>query len=231
MDRKNLGLLVDGLDRGAHRLHRETGRDGAHQRRGAPGALKVQRQIQAEPGLQGFDHGAQPALLRADALDARVVAFDGFRGAQRPGKAGVVEQDAVFQLGLCGEKLRLFRRILIQQGDGVRQTRVPGFEAGELTAFPVDKRSLLAALQRAFGLGELHAAAQGQLLEQFLLAVADSQQPELFHLYNGHLSCSLSFPLLSPRPHPAFRPPSHAARLSDFPARRRAFRPRPLPSR
>ena len=132
MDRENFGFLVDGLDRGAHRLHGETGREGAHQHRGAPGALKIQGQIQTEPGLQGFDHRAQPALLRADALDARVIALDGFRRAQRPGKAGVVQQDAVFQLGLCGEKLRLFRRILIQQGNGVRQTRVPGLEGGQL---------------------------------------------------------------------------------------------------
>jgi V/A-type H+-transporting ATPase subunit I len=61
----------------------------------------------------------------------------------------------------------------------------------------VDECCGLAACEGVLRLRKFHTAVADELLEQLLLAVADSQQPELFHLYNGHLSCSLSFPQLS----------------------------------
>ena len=68
-----------------------------------------------------LDDAALAAFLGADALDARVVALDAFGDLERTGKAGIVQQDAVVKLRLCGEKLALLRGIMIQQVNGMRQ--------------------------------------------------------------------------------------------------------------
>ena len=44
-----------------------------------------------------------------------------FGDLERTGKAGIVQQDAVVKLRLCGEKLALLRGIMIQQVNGMRQ--------------------------------------------------------------------------------------------------------------
>ena len=231
VDGEELGLLIHSLERLAHGLQREAGGDGAHQHAGALGALKVQGQVQREPGLQRLDHRALAALLRADAPDARLIALQGLRNAQRARKTRIVQQDAALQLGLGRKQLRLFRRVAVQELHRVDEGAVLALELTELAALGADKALGLGPGELRLQLRDLHAAAAHQLLEQLLLPVADSQQPELFHFYNGHLSCSLSFPLQSQPPCPAFLPLWRAARPSGFPASLPDLRPGPWPCR
>ena len=123
-DGKELRLLVHLSDRGLRVRKLDASGHRAQQHAAALGPLEVQRQIEPEPGLQRLDHRALAALLGGDALDARVAALDRLGHLQRARQARVVQQDAVLQLGLGRQQLRLLRRVDVQQLDRVHQRGV-----------------------------------------------------------------------------------------------------------
>ena len=154
---------------------------GAEQHRAAFCALGTERQVEIEPRLERLDDAALAALLGADALDARVVALDAFGDLERTGKAGIVQQDAVVKLRLCGEKLALLRGIMIQQVNGMRQRCVPALERCDIAALPMYQRFDIRAVKLALKLGNFHAAMPDKLSQEFFLIGTDSNKAELFH--------------------------------------------------
>ena len=181
MHGEELRLLAHFSDGGAHLTELDAGRDRAQQYAAALRPLRVERHVQIQPGLERLDHGALAALLGGDALDARVVALNGLGGLERAGQPRIVQQDTILQLGLGREQLALFRRIAVEQFDRVDKGRVLAPERGNVGVLTAEQPLDLTALELAVHFGELHTAVADQLLEQLLLAVADSEQPEFFH--------------------------------------------------
>ena len=181
MHAEKLALGVYLLERRFDLTQLYAGGYGAEQHRAALRALGAERQVEIEPRLERLDNAALAALLGADALDARVVALDAFGDLERTGKAGIVKQDAVVNLRLCGEKLALLRGIMIQQVNGMRQRCVPTLERGDIAALPMDQRFDIRAVKLALKLGNFHAAMPDKLSQEFFLIGTDSNKAELFH--------------------------------------------------
>ena len=181
MHTEELALGVYLLERRFYLTRLRAGGYGAEQHRAAFRALGTERQVEIEPRLERLDDAALAALLGADALDARVVALDAFGDLERTGKAGIVQQDAVVKLRLCGEKLALLRGIMIQQVNGMRQRCVPALERCDVAALPMYQRFDIRAVKLALKLGNFHAAMPDKLPQEFFLIGTDSNKAELFH--------------------------------------------------
>ena len=94
------------------------------------------------------------------------------------------EKDCTLLIGdilASGDTIRKCLKYTIEQFDRVDKGRVLAPERGNVGVLTAELPLDLAALERAVHFGELHTAVADQLLEQLLLAVADSEQPEFFH--------------------------------------------------
>ena len=151
---KELGLIRSALHRGGHILQFDPRRDRSPQNGAALGRGGIQRKIQLQPGLNGFDQRILTVFLRREPLDLFLQAVDERRFFQRGRQDRIIQQGFRLHLGF-GTQQRLFLGgIAVEKTDRI-QDRVLSVPQRQQIRTLADK-----ALVRKFlrELRELHAS-------------------------------------------------------------------------
>ena len=181
--RLGVGGLVQCAGQG---VHAHGGGNGTQQDLHILRPLVLQGEVAGSPRLEGQLVGADPGLAGVELADSPCMAVD-LGGFVQHGVPGVSVQQ------VCGGHLRSGRKqapllgsVLLHHVDSVLQLGQAAPGLGHCGGFAVEQGGVVLVVQVLRRFAHLHAARVLEAVQQGVPVFRQGNEPEPFHLHNGH---------------------------------------------